>query len=164
MIILTLLSAISLFSFVIFCVIKNGVTTSFSANYYLLKKQGYLFQLSTIIAGILLMPVVIELSIPDFQVFGFMMCAGIIFVGFAPRFKENLEKSIHFSGAITAAVCSVLWGLTNYPYLAIIVSDIIIFLCSILYVVNKRNTLALFAELFCFLTTYIIVFYVLLTR
>ena len=95
------------------CVVINkyGVPDMVSSIYYLLGKRGWVFQLAMMLFGILMMVCLLD-SGRGVQCFAFLACAGLIFVGAAPRFLEEDERKVHKTVAITSAMASVAWCLT----------------------------------------------------
>lgn len=95
------------------CVVINkyGVPDMVSSIYYLLGKRGWVFQLVMILFGILMMVCLLDSGL-GVQCFAFFACAGLMFVGAAPRFLDESERKIHKTAAITSAMASVAWCLT----------------------------------------------------
>lgn len=95
------------------CVVINkyGVPDMVSTIYYLLGKSGWVFQVVMIAFGILMMVCLLD-SGRGVQCFAFLACAGLMFVGAAPRFLDESERKIHKTAAITSAMASVAWCLT----------------------------------------------------
>lgn len=99
--------------FTMLCVVINkyGVPDMVSSIYYMLGKRGWVFQLVMILFGILMMVCLLD-SGRGVQSFAFLACAGLMFVGAAPRFLEESERKVHKTAAITSALASVAWCLT----------------------------------------------------
>lgn len=95
------------------CVVINkyGVPDMVSSIYYLLGKSGWVFQVVMMLFGILMMVCLLD-SGRGVQCFAFLACAGLMFVGAAPRFLDESERKIHKTAAITSAMASVAWCLT----------------------------------------------------
>ena len=95
------------------CVVINkyGVPDMVSSIYYMMGKHGWVFQLVMMLFGILMMVCLLD-SGRGVQCFAFLACAGLIFVGAAPRFLEEDERKVHKTVAITSAMASVAWCLT----------------------------------------------------
>lgn len=95
------------------CVVINkyGVPDMVSTIYYLLGKRGWVFQLVMIAFGILMMVCLLDSGL-GVQCFAFLACAGLIFVGAAPRFLDESDRRVHKTAAITSAMASVAWCLT----------------------------------------------------
>lgn len=95
------------------CVViyKYGVPDMVSSIYYLLGKRGWMFQLVMIAFGAMMMACLLDsgLGVPCLA---FFACAGLMFVGAAPRFLEQDERTVHKGAAIVSAAASVGWCLT----------------------------------------------------
>ena len=95
------------------CVVINkyGVPDMVTSIYYLLGKSGWVFQVVMIAFGILMMVCLLD-SGRGVQCFAFLACAGLMFVGAAPRFLDESDRRVHKTAAITSAMASVAWCLT----------------------------------------------------
>ena len=95
------------------CVViyKYGVPEMVSSIYYLLGKRGWVFQLMMIAFGAMMMICLLDsgLGVPCLA---FFACAGLMFVGAAPRFLEESDRRVHKTAAIVSAAASVAWCLT----------------------------------------------------
>ena len=95
------------------CVVINkyGVPDMVSTIYYLLGKRGWVFQLVMMLFGAMMMVCLLDsgLGVPCLA---FFACAGLMFVGMAPRFLEESERGLHKGAAIVSAVASVGWCFT----------------------------------------------------
>lgn len=93
--------------------IRFGIPKSISETYYLLGKQGWLFQVALWGTAFTAVPMLIERSSEDTQFLAFLACAGLAFVAAAPLFKRKLDGKVHY---ISAAMCCgglVLWQVFN---------------------------------------------------
>ena len=90
---------------------KHGVPDMVSSVYYLLGKRGWVFQAVMIVFGMLMMVCLLD-SGRGVQGLAFLACAGLMFVGAAPRFLEEGERTVHKTAAIISAAASVGWCLT----------------------------------------------------
>lgn len=90
---------------------KKETPEMVSSIYYLLGKRGWFFQLMMIAFGAMMMICLLDsgLGVPCLA---FFACAGLMFVGVAPRFLDENERKIHKTAAITSAMASVAWCLT----------------------------------------------------
>ena len=95
------------------CVVINkyGVPDMVSTIYYLLGKRGWVFQLVTMLFGAMMMVCLLDSGL-GVQCLAFFACAGLMFVGAAPRFLEESDRRVHKTAAIVSAVASVGWCLT----------------------------------------------------
>ena len=95
------------------CVVINkyGVPDMVSTIYYLLGKRGWVFQLVMMLFGAMMMVCLLDSGL-GMPCLAFLACAGLIFVGAAPRFLKESERKIHKTAAITSVMASVAWCLT----------------------------------------------------
>lgn len=101
-----------LFVVMLFVVIgKYGVPEMVSSIYYLLGKSGWVFQVVMMSVGMLMLMCLLDCG-KGVQCLAFLSCAGLMFVGAAPRFLEQDERAVHKSAAIVSAAASVGWCLT----------------------------------------------------
>ena len=99
------------------CIVLNqfGIPKSLSMTFYLFKeKKDWLkiwFPIMMISLAFLLMPAWIEISEGStFQFLAFLAPSAIIFTGTSSAFKSSqLENVVHMTGAICAAITSLLW-------------------------------------------------------
>ena len=109
---------------VMFCVVidKKGTPDMVSSIYYLLGKRGWLFQLTMVVLGIVMMVCLLDSGLGE-PCLAFLTCLGLIFVGTAPRFLDAGERAVHKGAAIVSAVSGVAWCLTvDWPLTLCIVS------------------------------------------
>ena len=108
------LSIIAALLFVVMLIVvigKYGVPEMVSSIYYLMGKKGWVFQMVMILFGMLMMVCLLDCG-KGVQCLAFLSCAGLMFVGAAPRFLEQDERAVHKSAAIVSAAASVGWCLT----------------------------------------------------
>lgn len=108
------LSIIAALLFVVMLIVvigKYGVPEMVSSIYYLLGKSGWVFQLVLVLFGALMMACLLDSELGELCL-AFLACAGLMFVGMAPRFLEKSERKVHKTGAIISAVASIGWCLT----------------------------------------------------
>lgn len=108
------LSIIAALLFVVMLIVvirKYGVPEMVSSIYYLLGKSGWMFQVYIIMFAALMMVCLLDSGL-GVQCLAFLSCAGLMFVGAAPRFLDKNERKIHKTAAITSAMASVTWCLT----------------------------------------------------
>lgn len=90
---------------------KYGVPEMVSSIYYMMDKHGWVFQVYIIMFAALMMVCLLDSGL-GVQCLAFLSCAGLMFVGAAPRFLEQDERAVHKSAAIVSAAASVGWCLT----------------------------------------------------
>lgn len=111
MVVLSFIAAL-LFVVMLFVVIKKyGVPEMVSSIYYMMDKHGWVFQVYIIMFAALMMVCLLDSGL-GVQCLAFLSCAGLMFVGAAPRFLEQDERAVHKSAAIVSAAASVGWCLT----------------------------------------------------
>ena len=108
---LSFVAALLFFALLVVVINKHGTPDMVSSIYYLLGKRGWVFQLVMMLFGILMMICLLDsgLGVPCLA---FLACAGLVFVGAAPRFLEESDRRVHKSAAIVSAAASVGWCLT----------------------------------------------------
>lgn len=110
-------SMIILFGYLAFVVAKFGIPKSISDTYYLLGKQGWLFQLALAATAFCVVPTLIDASSERTQFLAFLACAGLAFVAAAPLFKMELEGKVHFTSAYICCGSLVLWQIFNTSWI-----------------------------------------------
>lgn len=108
------LSIIAALLFVVMLIVvigKYGVPEMVSSIYYMMDKHGWVFQVYIIMFAALMMVCLLDSGL-GVQCLAFLSCAGLMFVGAAPRFLEQDERAVHKSAAIVSAAASVGWCLT----------------------------------------------------
>ena len=111
---MVILSFVAALLFVVMlCVVidKYGVPDMVSSIYYLLGKRGWMFQLVMMLIGAMMMVCLLDSGL-GMPCLAFLACAGLMFVGMAPRFLEEIERGLHKGAAIVSAVASVGWCFT----------------------------------------------------
>ena len=110
-------SLIILFGYLCYVVAKFGIPQSISDTYYLLGKQGWLFQLALAATAFCVVPSLIDASTEYTKFLAFLACAGLAFVSAAPLFKMELEGKVHFTSAYICCGSLVLWQIFNTSWL-----------------------------------------------
>lgn len=111
MVVLSFIAALLLNALLCVVIDKKGVPEMVSSIYYLLGKRGWVFQVVMIAFGAMMMVCLLDSGLGE-QCLAFIACAGLMFVGAAPRFLEQGERAVHKGAAIVSAVASVGWCLT----------------------------------------------------
>ena len=132
--------------------IYAGVAESLSATYYKVKKP-YLFQLALGVGGFLMMLNLLEMTAGKwYQFLSFFATSALIFVAFAPDFKQMLEGKVHVAAAMVSAISAltliVLLGYWYVPILPFLVSIILI---------KKWGNKTYWLEMVCFASIYLTV-------
>lgn len=108
------LSIIAALLFVVMLIVvikKCGIPEMVSSIYYMMDKHGWVFQVYIIMFAALMMVCLLDSGL-GVQCLAFLSCAGLMFVGAAPRFLDESERKVHKTGAIISAVASIGWCLT----------------------------------------------------
>lgn len=112
--ILTIISAVILFGFIIFGCMKYGLLPSYSdySTKWLEDQPKFsMWTLFTVIAALLIIPPLIEVGTGSvLQFLGFMAPVYLIVVAFTPRWDSNRkEHVIHNIFAALCSICGILW-------------------------------------------------------
>lgn len=111
MVVLSFIAALLFVALLCIVINKYGVPDMVSSIYYLMGKKGWVFQTVMILFGMLMMVCLLDCG-KGVQCLAFLACAGLMFVGAAPRFLEQDERAVHKGAAIVSAVASVGWCFT----------------------------------------------------
>ena len=130
--------------------IYAGTDKSLSATYYKVSKP-YLFQLALGVGGFLMMLNLLDMTAGKwYQFLSFFATAALIFVAFAPDYKQMLEGKVHVAAAMTSAVAALaLIVLMGYWYVPILP-----FLVSIL-LIKKFGNKTYWLEMVCFVSIFL---------
>lgn len=93
------------------CVGKE-LPKSISDTSYLFNKhfgKYYLFMLYCFIMGFLLLPIWIIHSSDAYTFLPFLSCAGMLFAGATPFFKQEFERKVHYPAAIVSMIGYAGW-------------------------------------------------------
>ena len=144
---LLITSFVILLSYILYA----GVAESLSATYYKVKKP-YLFQLALGLTGFLMMIYLLEMTAGKwYQFLSFFATSALIFVAFAPDFKQMLEGKVHVAAAMVSAISALtLIVLLGYWYVPILP-----FLVSVL-IIKKWGNKTYWLEMVCFESIYLI--------
>lgn len=122
MYILSIISFLLLGGFLLLTAIYFSIPSMMSDIYYQLqncadnevigdkrkRNYGWVFTLVMFLSAILMLIPLLD-SGKGIQFLAFLGCAGLMFVGFVPRYLDSTEHIIHKSAAITAAIGCVGW-------------------------------------------------------
>lgn len=104
---LAIIILLALALYVFSCCVARRVPTMLSEVYYLADRD-WLFPTLMAALGASFLPLMFEAG--GLECMAFLSCVGIIFVGAAPAYLDEGERTIHKCGAITAAIASVVWA------------------------------------------------------
>lgn len=133
-------------SYVVFSISLNKwrLPESISATSYIFKDRfnvTWPFILLCIISAVFLFPLWVTVSPVTWQFLAFLSCAGILFAGSTPLYKEEFEGKIHYAGGITAFISGLLWlSFTSNWYSLII----IVLIGSLITIFSKKNYVFIF--------------------
>ena len=119
---LSIISFLLLGGFLFLSAMKFGVPTMVSDVYYQLqdytgsevidnklkRNYGWVFTAIMVASSILMLIPMLDCGM-GIQCLAFLGCAGLMFVGFVPRYLDNAEHIIHKTAAITAAIGCIGW-------------------------------------------------------
>ena len=117
---MTLLVLFSLAVFAIYLILMaklHGIQPSISDNYYV-SRHRWLFTQAMWWVGLGMLPAMLEVTPEMWQFSAFFCCGGVIFVGAAAAFREEVTRQVHFAGAITSAAGAFLWTACVLPPMA----------------------------------------------
>lgn len=139
---------IAIVVFVVYAVItisKFGIPKSVSDTYYLWKESGKgkwytetIFIITLFLVGFLPLPYWVEVSPTNIQFLPFLSCSGLVFVGAACAFKQELTKSVHYASAGVWAVGNIVWNVVCGNWIGIL-SGLVVALAGM--VINRSNNL-----------------------
>lgn len=122
-VILLLISLVCFILYNVFVLMDFGLPESISATSYLFKEKYNKHWLFSILCGIIvvgLFPLWVTLSVESYQFLVFLTCAGILFAGCTPLFREDLQKYVHYTSGIIAFISVVIWLIVCGHVLSII--------------------------------------------
>ena len=102
--------------------LKVGVPQSLSATYYMLEKNGWLFQMLMFALSFGLLPVWSSVSDDAWMFLCFLSCGGLLFVGASPLFRLPLEGKVHHISAYVCGGSAVLWQLLEGAWVWLVIS------------------------------------------
>ena len=119
---LSIISFLLLGGFLVLAAMRFGIPTMVSDVYYQLqdytgsevidnklkRNYGWVFTAIMVASSILMLIPMLDCGI-GIQCLAFLGCAGLMFVGFVPRYLDSAEHIIHKSAAITSAIGCVGW-------------------------------------------------------
>ena len=119
---LSIISFLLLGGFLFLAAMRFGVPTMVSDVYYQLqdytgsevidnklkRNYGWVFTAVMVVSSILMLIPMLDCGM-GIQCLAFLGCAGLMFVGFVPRYLDSAEHIIHKSAAITSAIGCVGW-------------------------------------------------------
>ena len=146
MIALPITAFVILLSYIIYA----GVAESLSATYYKVKKP-YLFQLALGLTGFLMMIYLLDMTAGKwYQFLSFFATSALIFVAFAPDYKQMLEGKVHVAAAMTSAIAVLaLIVLMGYWYVPVLPA------LTAFFIIKKYGNKTYWLEMVCFASIFI---------
>ena len=146
------MTALLITSFVILLsyILYAGVAESLSATYYKVKKP-YLFQIALGITGFLMMIYLLDVTAGKwYQFLSFFATSALIFVAFAPDYKQMLEGKVHVAAAMVSAISALaLIVLMGYWYVPILPA------LTAFFLIKKYGNKTYWLEMVCFASIYL---------
>ena len=146
------MTALLITSFVILLsyILYAGVAESLSATYYKVSKP-YLFQIALGSGGFLMMLNLLEMTAGKwYQFLSFFATSALIFVAFAPDYKQMLEGKVHVGAAMTSAIAALtLIVLMGYWYVPILPA------LTAFFLIRKFGNKTYWLEMVCFSSIFI---------
>lgn len=164
--ILFYISAVILFTYVVYICIRFGVPESLSESFYLLggrNKGGVIFYVTLVLSIFPLLIFWLDMSEETFQPLVFFSCSSLILVGAAGDFKDISTNRIHVIAAVSCAILSQLWIAIYSMYWIsfLILLTIGLTIGTLTPGITKegrtKNSIIFFVEMAAFINTYIAV-------
>ena len=146
------MTALPIISFVILLsyILYAGTAESLSATYYKVKKP-YLFQVALGLTGFLMMIYLFDVTAGRwYQFLSFFVILALIFVAFAPDYKNMLEGKVHVGAAMTSAIAVLaLIVLMGYWYVPILPA------LTAFFIIKRYGNKTYWLEMVCFSSIYL---------
>lgn len=72
-----------------------------------------------ITSAVCLFPLWIDKTEDNYQFFVFLACAGVLFAGSTPLYRQEFESKIHYTGGIIAFVCGLIWLILMHQWITL---------------------------------------------
>ena len=116
-IIVAIVAMAMFFAYLLLMAKLHGIQPSISDNYYV-SRHRWTFGMAMWWVGLGMLPAMLEVTPEMWQFSAFFCCGGVIFVGAAAAFREEVTRQVHFAGAITSAAGAFLWTACVLPPMA----------------------------------------------
>ena len=107
-IIVAIVAMAMFFSYLLLMAKLHGIQPSISDNYYV-SRHRWTFGMVMWWCGLGMLPAMLEVTPEIWQFSAFFCCSGVVFVGAAAAFREEVTRQVHFAGAIPSAAGAFLW-------------------------------------------------------
>lgn len=101
-------------------IINNGIPDSISQTSYISKRiygVTWPFTMICVLSGVCIWPLWISLSPEEYKFLVFIACAGVIYVGSTPLYKEDIQRKIHYTAGPIAFCAGLMWLLLMKLYI-----------------------------------------------
>ena len=101
---------------------NNKTPQSISATSYISREKygtSLPFVALCIIAAVFLFPLWIDKTPDEYQFLVFLACAGVLFAGSTPLYRQEFESKIHYTGGTIAFVCGLLWLILMHQWITL---------------------------------------------
>lgn len=145
-IVISLLMVLTIVYVTFATIVNKKFPGSISQTAYLFHEKfnkHYLFTIYCTIITFTLLPLWLEHSPSEYEVFCFFACLGVLFAGATPFFLEKFEKPIHYTSAVLCISAYMLWMLFMGEYIYPIVG---VSITLIAWLLNRRESFVLFLE------------------
>ena len=116
-IIVAIVAMAMFFAYLLLMAKLHGIQPSISDNYYV-SRHRWMFTMVMWMVAFGMLPAMLEVTPEMWQFSAFFCCGGVIFVGAAAAFREEVTRQVHFAGAITSAAGAFLWTACVLPPMA----------------------------------------------
>lgn len=105
--------------------------------------KKYFFTLYCTIIAVCILPYLLTILPENILFLGFLMCAGLIFAGMSPMFREGLDKKVHYVSAIISFLSFIILLIINASWYSILLYALLL----ILLIMWKKECYIYFAEI-----------------
>lgn len=126
------------------CIKGKKIPRSISATWYAIEHKWW-FRFSMWVTPMLAIPAIVDISTENTAWLGFISLLGMILVGCAPDFKNDLfQRRLHLSGAILLLSGTQMWIVFNYPLLLLVWLAYILYTVISISIQKNRNIISRF--------------------
>ena len=156
-IILITIAAVLLIAYTVAMCVTNGIPRSLSASVFFLPKKGAWLWTAVIAAVVFALAPVLIGTAQRAQFLAFLACAGLLFVAGCPLVKDKSDMAyrVHLVAAVLCAVCAMGLVACNRPLLLLLWLPWVGVFIWKTKGVSTWTTQTFWAEMMCFLITFI---------
>lgn len=111
--VLVMISSVVFLAYLLGVYLYLGIPYSISDTYYKFERRkrglGWLFTAMCWGVAFPILPYLLDVTPDSYRFTAFLACAGLLFVGAAPRFKLPLTGSVHYGSAAVCVIFSQAW-------------------------------------------------------